>query len=63
MKASTRVLQSIKGTPGQEVYFHMDSDLQLKAFCDANRAGCLDPRKSLIGYCVFFGECSSVLEV
>ena len=32
MKAATKILQYIKGTPGQGVFFLVDSDLQLKAF-------------------------------
>ena len=56
MKAATRILQYIKGTPGQEVFFPVELDLQLKAFCDADWAGCPNTRKSLIGYCVFFGD-------
>ena len=36
MKAATRILQYIKGTPGQGVFFPAESDLQLKAFCDAD---------------------------
>ena len=32
MKAATRILQYIKGTPGQGVFFLTDSDLHLKAY-------------------------------
>ena len=44
MKAALRILQYIKGTPGQGVFFPTDSDLQLKAFYDADWAGCPDIR-------------------
>ena len=56
MKAATRILQYLKGTPGQWVFFPVDSDLQLKTYCDVDWAGCPDTRKSLTGYCVFLGN-------
>ena len=36
MKAVTRILSYIEGTPGQGVFFPIKSYLQLKAYCDAN---------------------------
>ena len=56
MKAATRILQYLKGTPGKGVFFPMESNLQIKTYCDANWAGCLDTKKSLARYCVFLGN-------
>lgn len=56
MKAAIRIVQYIKGTPGQGVFFPIESDLQLKAYCDVDWAGCPDTRKSLTVYCVFLGD-------
>ena len=56
MKAATRILQYIKGTPRQGVFFPTYFDLHLKTYCDANWAGCPETRKSLTGYCVFLGD-------
>ena len=56
MKAATRILQYLKGTPGQGVFFPVELDLQLKTYCDADWAGCPNTRKSLTGYCVFLGN-------
>ena len=55
MKAATRILQYLKGTSGQGVFFPMESNLQIITYCDANWAGCLDTRKSLARYFVFLG--------
>ena len=56
MLAAQKVLQYIKETPGQGIYFLADSDFQLKAFCDVDWVGCPDTRKSLTRYCVFLGN-------
>lgn len=56
MLAAQRVVQYVKGTPGQGVFFPANSTLELKAFCDADWAGCPVTRKSLTSYCVFSGE-------
>ena len=61
MRVANRILQYIKGTPGQGVFFPCDSNLQLKAYCDANWARCLDTRKSLTGYCVFLGDSLNII--
>ena len=34
MKVATRILQYLKGTPGQGVFFPVESNLQLKTYCD-----------------------------
>ena len=50
------VLQYIKGTPGQGLFFSTKSDFQLKAFCDVDWSGRLDSKKSLTRYYVFLGD-------
>ena len=56
MKVASRIPQYIKGTPGQGVFFPTESNLHLKAYCDADWVGWPDTRKSLTGYCVFLGD-------
>ena len=54
--AAYRVLQYIKGTSGQGIFFSAQLDFQLKAFCDSDWTDCLDIRKLVIGYNLFLGD-------
>ena len=56
MKATFRILQYIKRTRRQGVFFPTKFELHLKAYCDADWARCPDTRKSLTSYCVFFDD-------
>ena len=56
MQAAYRVLQYIKGSPRKGTFFPSNSDLQVKAYCDADWAGCPHTRRSLTSYSVFLGE-------
>ena len=56
MLVAQKILQQIKSTPGQGIYFLANSDFQLKAFCDTNWVGCPNTRKSLTDYCIFLGN-------
>ncbi|XP_075652458.1 uncharacterized protein LOC142622802 [Castanea sativa] len=44
------------GCPGQGILLSTRSDLQLKAYINADWASCIDIRRSTIGYCVFLGD-------
>ena len=56
MLAVNRVLQYLRGTPSRGLFFSSSSSVQVKAFYDADWAGCPDSKRSIIGYSVFLGD-------
>lgn len=56
LQAAHHLLRYIKGKPGQGLFFSASSHLQLKAFCDADWAACVDSRKSVKEFCIFLGH-------
>ncbi|KAL0295950.1 UNVERIFIED_CONTAM: Retrovirus-related Pol polyprotein from transposon RE2 [Sesamum radiatum] len=54
--AATHVIRYLKGTMTKGLFFPVAGPLELRAYCDADWACCKDTRRSLIGYCIFFGH-------
>ncbi|KAK6150594.1 hypothetical protein DH2020_015526 [Rehmannia glutinosa] len=53
--AAIHVLRYLKGCPSKGLFYSAAESFKFEAFCDADWATCLDTRKSLTGYCIFFG--------
>ncbi|XP_019095590.1 PREDICTED: uncharacterized protein LOC109130470 [Camelina sativa] len=51
-----RVLQYIKGTVGQGLFYYVDSDLTLKGYADADYGSCKDSRRSTTGFSMVLGS-------
>jgi hypothetical protein len=56
LDAAYRILWYLKTAPGQGLFYPAACDLQLKAFCDSDWAGCIDNRKSTTGFCIFLRD-------
>ncbi|XP_043725812.1 uncharacterized mitochondrial protein AtMg00810-like [Telopea speciosissima] len=57
LDAVHRLLQYLKATVGQGLYYSVTSSLELRAYCDFDWARCPMTRRSTIGYCIFIGNC------
>lgn len=51
-----KLLKYIKGTCGQGLLLSSQSDLQLTAYCDADWGSCKITRRSVIDFCILFGN-------
>lgn len=56
LKAAHRVIHYIKGAVGLGLFYPSQSDLELKAFSDADWTSYPDTRKSTTGYYMFLGS-------
>lgn len=49
-------MRYLKGSPGQGLFYSVDTELCLNAFADADWGTCLDTRRSVSGICVYLGS-------
>ncbi|CAM8883003.1 unnamed protein product [Rhodiola kirilowii] len=54
--AAHRLLRFLKGAPAQGIFCSSASDLELRAFCDADWTACPVTRRSITGHCVMLGS-------
>ncbi|KAL0412552.1 UNVERIFIED_CONTAM: Retrovirus-related Pol polyprotein from transposon RE2 [Sesamum radiatum] len=54
-QAAIHVVCYLKGAPSMGLFFPSVSSFELHAYCDADWASCTDSRRSLTGFCIFFG--------
>jgi len=57
LNAAFRILRYLKNAPGQGLFYPVQNPHRLQAFSDLDWATCNITRKSITGYCVFYGNC------
>ena len=55
-QATQRVLNYIKFSPAQDIFYPKHTNIQIKAFKDSDWASCISTRHSTIDFCIFLGE-------
>ncbi|KAL0366931.1 UNVERIFIED_CONTAM: Retrovirus-related Pol polyprotein from transposon RE2 [Sesamum radiatum] len=55
-RAAVHVVRYLKGTPSKGLFLPSTYSFLLRAYCDADWASCTDSRRSLTGFCIFFGD-------
>nr|XP_020172578.1 uncharacterized mitochondrial protein AtMg00810-like [Aegilops tauschii subsp. strangulata] len=51
-----RVLRYVRGSTDLGLHLHASANLELRAYTDADWAGCPDTRRSTSGYCIYLGD-------
>ena len=56
LQATYKIVKYLKKIPRQGLLLSADSSLQLKSYCNANWAACLDMTRSVSSFCVFLRD-------
>nr|XP_018621856.1 uncharacterized mitochondrial protein AtMg00810-like [Nicotiana tomentosiformis] len=56
MDVAIRVVRYIKSAPGQGLLLPTEGNRELRAYCDIDWGECLQTRRSVTGYLVFYGD-------
>lgn len=56
LKIALRVLRYLKNAPGTGIQIYKESDHKMRCYTDSDWAKCLKTRRSVSGFCVFFGK-------
>ncbi|KAF5469242.1 hypothetical protein F2P56_013330 [Juglans regia] len=54
--AVRRIIRYVQGTSARGLFFPAGNSPHLAAYSDVDWAGCVDTRRSIIGWCVFLGD-------
>ncbi|WVZ18008.1 hypothetical protein V8G54_005330 [Vigna mungo] len=57
LHAAFRILRYLKSCPGLGLFYPSSNPHRIQAFSDSDWATCSLTRKSITGYCVFYGHC------
>ena len=52
-----RILRYLKNAPGTGLFYPVHNRNRLQAFSDSDWATCSTTRRSITGYCIFYGDC------
>ncbi|WCJ43066.1 Retrovirus-related Pol polyprotein from transposon RE1 [Euphorbia peplus] len=57
LDAAMEVLKYLKGSASNGLFYPAQSNSEVQGYCDSDWGGCRTSRRSLSGFCIFFGDC------
>lgn len=56
LEATLRVIRYVKREPGKSILMSSELVHNLIGFCDSDWDGCVETRKSVLGFCILLGR-------